>query len=165
MKSVEIAEAEVELMALQRSNMLVIRPISTVDREAWLTLWREYLAFYHTWVSDEVTEATWRRLVAGDRNQHGLIAIQNSHDAIGFANYLFHRSTWAIHDYCYLEDLFVARMARGHGVGRRLVERVFEEADKQKASRVYWLTNIENTEARKLYDSLGTVTPFLKYER
>ena len=33
------------------------------DEDAWLPLWRGYLDFYETSVSDEVTDATWRRIV------------------------------------------------------------------------------------------------------
>ena len=29
-------------------------------------------------------------------------------ELVGFATYLFHRSSWSLTCYCYLEDLFVA---------------------------------------------------------
>ncbi|MEP3303835.1 MAG: GNAT family N-acetyltransferase, partial [Roseibium sp.] len=31
--------------------------------------------------------------------------------------------------------------------------------------RVYWMTQEFNTEARKLYDRIATLTPFVKYSR
>ena len=61
----------------------------------------------------------------------------------GFAHYLFHRSTWAPGNYCYLEDLFVSESARGRGVGRALIEAVYDKAEAAGASRVYWLTQTE----------------------
>jgi ribosomal protein S18 acetylase RimI-like enzyme len=74
---------------------------------------------------------------------------------MGIAHYLFHRSTWAPHRYCYLEGLFVAEAARGRGLGRALIEAVYEKARAANASRVYWLTQSSNTQARILYDKVA----------
>ena len=38
-------------------------------------------------------------------------------------------------------------------------------ADKNKTSTVYWLTQDSNQQARKLYDNIGSVTSFIKYNR
>ena len=54
---------------------------------------------------------------------------------------------------------------RGTGVGRALIEAVYEAADTEGAPSVYWLTQDFNTEARKLYDRIGQVSPFIKYGR
>jgi GNAT superfamily N-acetyltransferase len=56
---------------------------------------------------------------------------------IGIAHYLFHRSTWTIGPYCYLQDLFTAKEARGQGAGRKLTEAVYDRANEEEASRVY----------------------------
>lgn len=93
-----------------------------------------------------------------------LIAIANGR-ALGIANLVFHRSTWARDWYCYLEDLFVAPDARGKGVGRALIEAVYAEADRRGASRTYWATQAKNATARTLYDRLGSLTEFVQYRR
>ena len=67
--------------------------------------------------------------------------------------------------YCYLEDLFVTPEARGLGVGRALIEGVYAEADLRGADRTYWATQEQNATARKLYDSIGTLTEFVQYRR
>ncbi len=38
---------------------------------------------------------------------------------IGIVQYLFHRSCWTIGDYCYLQDLFVARKRAGSAPAAR----------------------------------------------
>ena len=75
----------------------------------------------------------------------------------------FHRSAWTVGDYCYLQDLFVNPDIRGGGVGRALIEAVYEAAEARGASQTYWLTQDFNTTARKLYDKVGQLTPFIKY--
>jgi len=54
---------------------------------------------------------------------------------------------------------------RGTGVGRGLIEAVYSDADKNKTSTVYWLTQDSNKQARKLYDNIASVTSFIKYNR
>ena len=38
-------------------------------------------------------------------------------------------------------------------------------ADEAGADQVYWLTAHSNATARKLYDRVGQLTPFIKYRR
>lgn len=78
---------------------------------------------------------------------------------------LFHPSTWSATSYCYLEDLFVSPSVRGGGVGCALIEATYDEADRQGAERVYWLTAHDNAAARRLYDAVAAVTPFVVYRR
>jgi GNAT superfamily N-acetyltransferase len=104
---------------------------------------------------DAVTEATFARLVDGDDPALvGLVAERDGRLA-GLAHLVFHPSTWSTAGYCYLEDLFVAREARGGGVGEALFAAVYAEADHAGAERVYWHTQEYNAPARSLYDQVG----------
>jgi GNAT superfamily N-acetyltransferase len=105
------------------------------------------------------------RLVAQQDGLLGLLGVDESGRAIGLAHALFHRSTWSPTTYCYLEDLYVDRDTRRHGVGRALIEAVYREADKRGATRTYWATMGDNAAARRLYDALATLTPFVRYRR
>ena len=49
---------------------------------------------------------------------------------IGFVHALPHATTWSAKGYLYLEDLFVDPAMRGSGAGRKLIEAVYEEADR-----------------------------------
>lgn len=57
-----------------------------------------------------------------------------------------------------------ARLSR-RGVGRALIEAVYEAADERGAPSVYWLTQDFNETARVLYDRVANLTPFIKYQR
>jgi GNAT superfamily N-acetyltransferase len=141
-----------------------VRPLAANDHDAWLPLWRGYLAFYKTAVADAVTEATWRRILdpAGPIHAFGAFADGRM---VGFVHYLFHPVTWSVASRCYLEDLFVDPATRGTGAGRALIEAVYRAADKAGADQVYWLTAEDNATARQLYDRIGRLTPFVKYQR
>lgn len=145
---------------------IMIRPLAASDRPQWDRLFRAYIAFYRAAVSDSVIDLTWQRMLSGHPECHvGLAAITPDNQMLGFALMLFHRSTWAETHYCYLEDLFVDQAARGQGIGRRLIEAVYGEADRRGASRTYWVTETGNTPARQLYDRMATRADFVQYRR
>ncbi len=144
---------------------VTIRSLEPEDRDAWLPLWRGYLEFYETSVSDDVTAATWRRLLDPGQPLNGFGAFDGAGRLVGIVHYLFHPVTWSIADRCYLEDLFVRPEARGTGAGRALIEAVYRAADEARADQVYWLTAHDNMIARRLYDRVGRLTPFVKYRR
>ena len=54
-----------------------------------------------------------------------------------------------------LNDLYVKKDARGTGVGRALVEKVFHYCQEQHASYVTLQTAPDNVNARRLYEKLG----------
>jgi ribosomal protein S18 acetylase RimI-like enzyme len=142
-----------------------IRYLRETDHASWLPLWRGYLEFYETEVPDAVATETWRRIVDPQGPIHGLCAVDEANQLIGFVHYLFHPITWSIAERCYLEDLFVSPSARGAGAGRALIEAVYRSADAAGADQVYWLTAASNEAARRLYDRVGRATPFIKYQR
>ena len=53
---------------------MLIRDPRPEDEAAWRRLWSGYVAFYESEVSDEVTAATWQRLLTPGSNMFGRIA-------------------------------------------------------------------------------------------
>ena len=144
--------------------MTDIRPLRASDRAQWSVLWHGYLRFYRASLSDSVTDATFARLIDTHSQPYALVAERDG-ALTGFVHYLFHRSTWAVAESCYLEDLFVDPAARGDGVGRALIHAVYAAADRARAATVYWLTQEFNAPGRALYDTLARRTSFIRYER
>jgi GNAT superfamily N-acetyltransferase len=140
-----------------------VRPLRPEEREAWEPHWQGYLAFYETSLPSTVTDVTWARLHDPAKPMQGLGAYIDE-KLIGIAHYLFHRSTWTIGPYCYLQDLFTAKEARGQGAGRKLSEAVYDRANQEGASRVYWLTHETNATARAL-DRLADRPDFIQYRK
>jgi GNAT superfamily N-acetyltransferase len=141
---------------------LTIRAIEEKDKSQWLKLWAGYLEFYKSTISPEQTELTWKRLINNELKMFGFVA-ENEDGVIGFTHCLFRPSTWTETDYCYLEDLFVDPTIRGKGVGRALMEKVFDLAKEKKSKRIYWTTQEFNKTARVLYDSITPVSEFVQY--
>jgi GNAT superfamily N-acetyltransferase len=146
------------------TGTILIRPVGEDEREAWDPLWADYLSFYKTALAGDISDLAWTRFHDPDEQIFALGGYVDGRLA-GFAHYLFHRSTWATHRYCYLEDLFVAETARGRGMGRALIEAVYERARAASASRVYWLTQSDNAQARVLYDKVAVNLGFIQYRK
>ena len=138
-----------------------IRPITASDKEIWLKLFKDYIIFYKSQLSDEQYELTWQRLNSGF-NINGLMAELDG-KVVGFTHYIFRPSTWAVEDFCYLEDLFVDPAVRGGGVGRALIKAVEEIAIAKGSKRLYWTTAPDNETARKLYDKVA-ITDRVQYK-
>ncbi len=142
-----------------------VRQIEARDEVSWLELFRSYIAFYEESVADDVIALTWQRLLVRGDGMAGLVAVDDADGPTGLANLVFHRSTWSPTSYCYLEDLFVDPKVRGGGVGQALIEAAYAEADRRGATRTYWATAETNATARRLYDRIGELTPFVQYRR
>jgi ribosomal protein S18 acetylase RimI-like enzyme len=142
-----------------------VRTLRATDRERWHDLWRGYLQFYKHDLPADVTDLTWRRLLDPAHPFQGLAALDGQEHLVGIVHFHVHASTWARVGYCYLEDLFVDPARRGLGVGRALIEAVYQAADAQGAERVYWHTETTNDRAQSLYRQVAELTPFVQFRR
>jgi GNAT superfamily N-acetyltransferase len=147
------------------SMTLKIRPLERADEADWRRLFTAYLAFYETSVAEEVYVSSFERLFSDkDTEFNALIAVVEG-QAVGLTHFLFHRHMWKVETVCYLQDLYVDPSVRGTGAGRALIQAVYDAADQAGSPTVYWLTQDFNHTARKLYDRIGTLSPFIKYGR
>lgn len=147
---------------------LIIREIARTDYVQWLPLWDGYNHFYGrsgaTALPDDITATTWARFFDEMEPVHALVADLDGR-LIGLTHYLFHRSTTAVEPICYLQDLFTNADARGKGVGRALIEAVYDCAKVAGATRVYWQTHETNQTAQSLYDRVAEKSGFLVYRQ
>ena len=141
-----------------------IRKLLKTDYEQWLTLWQGYQQFYQVSLCLDLSQLTFDRLTHPDE-QMGCFVIEIDQQLVGLVHYVFHRSTWTKGNYCYLQDLFVTTAKRGQGYGKTLIEAVYAEAHEQQCSRVYWLTQENNHQARSLYDQVAINTGFIQYRK
>ncbi len=147
-------------------SSITIRPIKQNDFDAWQPLWNSYNAFYgregETALANEITTVTWQRFFDPAEPVFALVA-ESEGKLVGLAHYLFHRSTTRIELTCYLQDLFTAESERHRGVGRRLIEGVYQAAQQAGIKRVYWQTHASNAAGRLLYDKLARHAGFIVY--
>lgn len=150
------------------SASIQIRPVVPGDFDAWLPLWDAYNAFYgrsgETALPREITQITWERFFDGYEPMHAMVAERNG-QLLGLVHFLYHRHTTMKGPICYLQDLYTLDTERGNGVGRALIEAVYERAKADGSQRVYWQTHETNQTAMKLYDKVADRSGFVVYRK
>ena len=145
---------------------ILIRPLQPSDLPSWKPLWAGYNAFYgregETALASEITATTWARFFDQNEPVYALVA-ECDGQLLGLTHFLFHRSTTRIELTCYLQDLFTAPAARGQGVGRLLIEGVYQAAKASGIKRVYWQTHETNAAGRRLYGKVAKHAGFIIY--
>lgn len=141
-----------------------VKAVSDGDFYIWLPLWKDYQRFYGVDIPESVTLETWARFLEPAEPMYAALAFVGR-QACGLVHSIYHRSTWATNDDCYLQDLFVADSARGGGIGRALVEHVFAEARRRGSPRVHWLTHESNHRGMQLYDRIADRSGFIQYRK
>ena len=148
------------------TSNITVRIIQKSDFFSWEPLWDGYNAFYgranETALDPEITKATWQRFFDPNEPVFALVA-ESQGKLVGVTHYLYHRSTSRLGLVTYLQDLFTEPSMRGKGVGRALINGVYEQAKQANQSRVYWQTHETNAAGRLLYDKVAKHAGFLIY--
>ena len=142
-----------------------IRPLSEGDRPHWGGLWERYLAFYGATRPKQQYDLTFARYLDPGRTDMAAWMAWDGAKPIGLVHAIAHAHGWEEAPVTYLQDLFTVEGARGRGVGRALIQTVYDDADAAGRPKVYWLTQIGNAKARALYDKVAQPTDFMKYSR
>jgi GNAT superfamily N-acetyltransferase len=144
----------------------LVRPVAREDFPRWKELWDALNASYGrsgpTALPHQVTETTWARFFDAHEPTHALVAVRAG-AIVGIAHYLYHGITTHIQPICCLQDLFTDPAARGTGVGRALINSLYERAKSAGSARIYWVVHQTNTPALRLYDHLAERTGFIVY--
>jgi GNAT superfamily N-acetyltransferase len=150
------------------STAHTVRALVKEDFPRWKPLWDGYNTFYgrhgETALPAEVTQMTWSRFFDAYEPMHALVA-ESDGELLGLVHFLYHRSTTLIAPVCYLQDLFTVPAGRGKGVGRALINAVYDRAAAAGSPRVYWQTHETNTVAMTLYDKVADKSGFLVYRK
>jgi GNAT superfamily N-acetyltransferase len=102
-----------------------------------------------------VTAADLLREGFGERpTYHALLAEASGH-IVGLALYTFNFSTWTSVNGLHLEDLFVDREWRRHGIAGALMDALAQVARASNCRRFSWFVLRSNRDALRFYASLG----------
>jgi GNAT superfamily N-acetyltransferase len=145
---------------------VVIRPVESSDEEAWSALYADYHEFYKLPADPSKVSTVFNWILTSAHGMTGLVAVSSSSSSeiLGLANFRpFARPSTATVG-IYLDDLFVSPNARGKGVASQLLDAVAQEAGKQGAGLVRWITAEDNADARRVYDKLAKKTHWITYE-
>lgn len=162
---------------------VTIRPVAAADEKIWRTLWQSYNDFYERTVPDATIATTFSRFLDPNVQMYCAVAATtsptsstcpsaaaptttgaNGEEILGFVTWFPHPSTSRIGPVVYLNDLFVDPSTRSQGVGGKLMDHVYEHAEKELgAESVYWLTQHFNHRAQLLYVKKGKKSDFVHY--
>ena len=81
----------------------------------------------------------------------------------GIVHYILHPTTGSIQPVCYMQDVYIDPNYRRKGIGKRLVNEVTEIGKREKGTRMYWLTQFGNVEAKSMYENFGVKLDFTLY--
>lgn len=140
-------------------NIAAARP---EDHAVWCALWHDFNTFCKNDLRPGVSESTWARIMDPEHRMICHIAWQDG-QALGFATFYPHPSSFITGDDCYLEDLFVAPFARGAGVGFALMQDIIVLSKAHGWHRLSWHTGTDNQEAQRLYSRFGTPEQDFRY--
>ena len=137
--------------------MITVSPASPGDAPAIAALLEEMDRFYGATEPEpfdqrvrQINEA----IFAGPPAAYALLAWDGSKLA-GIAAYSYLWPAVGLTRSLYLKELYVSDAYRRQGVGRLLMDALFEAASKHGCSRVEWTTDTDNSGAQAFYEDLG----------
>jgi GNAT superfamily N-acetyltransferase len=100
--------------------------------------------------AEQITAALFGDVPAG-----AALLAWDAHELVGVAAYSFLWPAIGVTRSLYLKELYVSQGRRRGGVGKRLMDALFEVAAKHECCRVEWTTDRSNTAAQQFYAELG----------
>jgi GNAT superfamily N-acetyltransferase len=74
---------------------------------------------------------------------------------VGFAAYSFLWPAVGLTRSLYLKEMYIAEAARRKGIGKLLMQHLYDIAVRHDCSRVEWTTDQDNVDAKRFYAELG----------
>ena len=137
--------------------MITVSPASPGDAPAMVALLEEMDRFYDATEPEPLDQRVRQineAIFASPPAAYALLAQEGSQLA-GIAAYSFLWPAVGLTRSLYLKELYVAGAYRRRGVGRLLMDALFEAASKHGCSRVEWTTDTDNSGAQAFYEDLG----------
>ena len=133
----------------------MIATVGEADLPELLPLLRGYCDFYEVDPSDDALLALSRTLIANPDQGLQLIARDDEGRALGFATIFWTWSTLSAAGLGVMNDLFVARDARGGGWADALIAACAERCRERGVRELAWQTAYTNLRAQAVYERVG----------
>lgn len=141
----------------------LIRPAIEADEARWRALWADFVALDTEKCPEQATDFIWRNALDAAHPMNMLMAV-HSGEIAGFLLYTTHDFSRSVRPVCYLLDFYTTPEVRGRGLGRALIHHLSEIGRAKGWLKIYWMTQPENSDARRLYDKFGQTSPLLRYD-
>ncbi len=87
-----------------------------------------------------------------------VIESKNNNKLIGYTTYLKQFSSWDVDFYLYMDCLFIEEDYRSLGLGKRLMDKLKDEAKKLNCNLIQWQTPNFNEKAMNFYNKIGAIS-------
>lgn len=148
---------------LARPSDISIRFVEARDEARWRSLWSDFVALDTERCPQSATDHIWRSVNDATSTLRLLIA-ERGGEAVGFLLYTTHEFSRSVRKACYLLDFYVEPSSRGRGIGRALIAELAAIGRREGWLKISWLTQSDNLDARRLYDTFGKVSPLVRYD-
>ena len=132
-----------------------IAPIGSEEFEELLPLIAAYQRFYEVEDIDEARNRAFFRRFLAPSEDGLLLGARRDGRLLGYACLYWHFSSLEAVESVLMNDLYVVPEARGHGLGRALIEASAGVARERGAHHLEWSTAPDNETAQRLYESTG----------
>ena len=140
-----------------------IRRPEAADHAAWDALYAGYAGHYRVAQTPAMRDTVWDWLMDPDHTTCGLVAVLNG-VPVGLAHYRPFARPLSASTGGFLDDLFVAPVARGSGAAEALITAVADEGRARGWTVLRWITAEDNGRARAVYDRVAQATAWVTYD-
>lgn len=134
---------------------MTLVPAQLTHVQGIVPIMEEYRKFCGFDSKEEQTQAFLTHLIKDNKSVMLLVIEEQSQQIMGFVNLYPSYSTLALQPIWLLNDLAVSRQFRGRGLAKFLINGALEFAKESGAIRIEFKTEMTNTRAQALYNSLG----------
>jgi GNAT superfamily N-acetyltransferase len=142
---------------------VTVRPIEARDEAVWRELFVAYGVFYETEFTEPQISIVWSWLMDPSHPTKAWVA-EIDGAVGGFGHMRTHWDTFTGSPAWYLDDLFTAPAARGHGVATAIIAALRAHADANGGGTISWITAGDNDAAQSVYDKIAARQTWVTYE-
>lgn len=137
--------------------MTAVRLATLEDIDALATLTEEMNRYYGASEVEprDLHRQQIREALFGDVPAAYALLATDAGSAVGFATYSFLWPAVGLTRSLYLKELYITPTRRRSGVGRQIMESLFELASQYNCSRLEWTTDQDNPGAQAFYETFG----------
>ena len=138
-------------------SRVVIREIRLADLAQLIDLCAEHAEFERmSYERQDKLEKLERALACVPPMLVGWVA-ESQRALVAYATATIDFSTWSAKPFMHLDCLYVRAPHRGHGLGKRLLQAIVDEARRRRIQELQWQTPDWNLDADRFYRRIGAV--------
>lgn len=143
--------------------MLAIKKAKRSDYHGWSLLYKQYLDFYQTMLTDVQLIALWDWFFDDEKKIYCAIAFSKD-VPVGLVHFREFLRPIKASVGIFMDDLFVESAYRGQGIAQKLIKSVEEFASQKNIPLVRWITANDNHNAMNVYDKSASKTKWVTYD-